>query len=244
MTTKEKQEYMEKEKLYEELDRLAPLLHVPIPRAFVTLEVFKGSKLIQRLHQRSHSWTRNAYNMMFSSLAGYQCPDATFEAGKLSHKATSGTIYSGDWAFAMVYDNKKMNTTDVGYLCSAGSNTFGIQVGQGENAEDFEDYVLQTLIAEGTGANQLNHAQSEANVVSYAGEVLSNELVRYFNNNTLGATNVNVNEVGLVCKTYRVSDYLNSFFGLMSRDKLGETVVVPSTGQLKVTYTISLTYPS
>jgi hypothetical protein len=33
-------------------------------------------------------------------------------------------------------------------------------------------------------------------------------------------------------------------YTLVCRDKLAATVTIPNTGQLKVTYTIQLTYPS
>jgi len=102
---------------------------------------------------------------------------------------------------------------------------------------------LQTPVAEGTGANQLNHATSELHSVSYAALALKNELVRYFNNNTVGETSVDVNEVALVGYCYIPGTAAAEKF-VAARDKLVSTVVVPSTGQLKVTYTISLVYPS
>ncbi|GAH72404.1 unnamed protein product, partial [marine sediment metagenome] len=63
------------------------------------------------------------------------------------------------------------------------------------------------------------------------------DLVRYFNNNSGG--NVDVNEVALVTNGY----FGGAHIWMQSRDKLGATVTVPSTGQLKVTYTVELTYP-
>ncbi|MBA7606572.1 hypothetical protein ES703_13722 [subsurface metagenome] len=116
-------------------------------------------------------------------------------------------------------------------------------VGSGTDAESFEDFVLQTPIAEGTGAGQLNHAASEAHSTSYAALTLTNTLVRYFNNNTVGETSVDVNEVGLVCQG-AARNVVGGSKWLQSRDLLASTVTIPSTGQLKVTYTIELTYPS
>ncbi|GAJ09756.1 unnamed protein product, partial [marine sediment metagenome] len=166
---------LKEERRYTRLKKLARELHIPMPEAFITLEVFdKDGKLIQRHHQRSHSWARNAYNMMFASLAGVTSPDATWEAGKLSQKFTNGSIESGDYPFAMYFGKGaspygyKMNTTDVGYRAAATEDSKGILVGSGENAESFEDYVLQTPIVEGTGANQLNHIESQPHSVSYA----------------------------------------------------------------------------
>jgi len=239
----------QEEQRYARLRRMGQKLHIPIPEAFWTLEVFdKNGKLIQKHHQRSHSWTRNAYNMMFSQLACALPADATFEAGKLSQKVTDGTIYSGDYPFGMYYPRSGgapycyMFDTNFGYRASAAVDDYGILVGSGTNAESFEDYVLQTPIAEGSGAGQLNHVQSEAQNVSYSDTTFKSELARYFNNNSGG--DVSVNEVALVCKTGRVSMPSVQVYVLMCRDKLASTVTVPDTGQLKVTYTIQLTYPA
>ncbi|GAI81021.1 unnamed protein product, partial [marine sediment metagenome] len=109
--------------------------------------------------------------------------------------------------------------------------------------EDFEDYFLQTQIPEGAGGGQLNHAAQEIPSISTVSTTKKVEWIRYLNNNSGGA--IDINEVALV------SD-MKALFGtviaigkiLMSRDHLASTVTVPSTGQLKVIYTIQLTYPS
>ena len=70
------------EQKYEELRKLGQELKIPISEAFLTLEVFdKDGKLIQKHRQRSHSWTRNAYNALFSNLASVNLDDDTFGAG-------------------------------------------------------------------------------------------------------------------------------------------------------------------
>jgi len=225
---------VKEEKRYDELRRLGQELHLPIPEHFWTLEVFgKDGKLLQKHHQRSHSWVRNAYNIMFSTLAQKDINGAGFGAGILTLKKTSAAVESEDKCGATDAD---VDGTTQGYRAPAGGDDFGILVGSGTNAEDFEDYVLQTPIVEGAGAGQLNHAQSEAHSISYAALTMKNELVRYFNNNSGG--NVDINEIMLALN--------HVFYGWVAncRDKLASTVTVPDTGQLKVTYTIQLTYPS
>ncbi|GAJ11171.1 unnamed protein product, partial [marine sediment metagenome] len=213
-------------------------LHIPIPEAFLTLEVFgKNGKLLQRHHQRSHSWVRNAYNHLFSQLDAKNVSDSTFGAGKLSIKSTSGAVKYGAFSVG-VREDQNQDAVGIGYLAGAGVPTFGIQVGSGENAESFEDFQLQTQIAEGAGAGQLNHAASQLHSISYAALTLKDELVRYFNNNSGGT--IGVNEVTLVVSGYSGT----SVQWVQSRDKLPATVTVPDTGQLKVTYTIQLTYPA
>ena len=226
------------ERQYERLRKLGQELHIPIPEAFLTLEVFdKNGKLIQRHKQRSHSWVRNAYNVLFSQFAGKNVDDATFGAGLLSLKKTDGGIQFSEKCGGT---STNVDDTQFGYRADGGDDTYGILVGSGTNAESLEDYVLQTQLAEGTGAGQISHVASEAHSISYAALVLKNTLIRYFNNNSEPSGDRNINEVALV---------FNALMGLstvvlMARDKLASTVTVPVTGQLKVTYTVQLTYPS
>lgn len=236
---------LKEEQKYERLRKLGQELHIPMPEAFWTLEVFdKDGKLIQKHHQRSHSWTRNAYNLMFSQLAGKDADDDTFGAGKLNFKDTGGgMLYDSIPATIGSCDNAvTVDGTFRGYRALGGISSRGILVGSGENAESFEDFMLQTPIAEGTGANQLNHAASEAHAISYSDTTLTNTLIRYFNNNTVGETSVDVNEVGLVPYCEAKEGFPGNI--LFARDKLASTVTIPSTGQLKVTYTIQLAYPA
>ncbi len=236
-------ELSNEEAQYEELRKLGQRLHVPIPEVFWELEVReKSGRVIQRHRQRSHSWTRNAYNAMFCQLAGKDASDTTFGAGKISGKDTGGTVRTLSRALGTDYNGSCDGLTPGtghGYRGSAASDATGIVVGSGTAPESFEDYALQTLIPNGTGAGQLSYVASEPHAISYdaMARVLRNSLARFFNNNSGGA--VNVNEVGIIFYTQ-----YNGYRYMYSRDKLASTVTVPNTGQLKVTYTIQLTYPS
>ncbi|MBA7542366.1 hypothetical protein ES705_34687 [subsurface metagenome] len=237
---------LKEEQRYRQLRRLAKELHIPMHEAFLELEVRdKAGRLILHHRQRSHSWTRNAYNLLFCELAGKDGDDGTFGAGLLSLKDTSEAIKSGSapacitYATSVLQYMKSVDSTTAGYRGGVGDATQGIQVGTGTNAESFEDYALQTLIANGTGAGQLSYIASEVHSISYAALTLKNELVRYFNNNSGGG--IGVNEVGLVALGSAGSSQTRF---MTTRDKLPATVTVPDTGQLKVTYTIQLTYPA
>jgi hypothetical protein len=236
-------ELRQEEARYEELRKLGQKLHLPIPEAFWELEVRdRTGKVIQVLKQRSHSWVRNAYNAMFCQLAGKDANDTTFGAGKISGKDTGGAVRTLSRALGTDYNGScdGLNPgTGHGYRGSAASDTTGIVVGSGTAPESFEDYALQTLIPNGTGAGQLSYVASEPHAISYdaIARVLKNSLARFFNNNSGG--DVNVNEVGIIFYTQ-----YNGYRYMYSRDKLANTVTVPNTGQLKVTYTIQLTYPA
>ena len=229
------------EQKHKELKRLGQELHVPIPEAFWELEVRdKDGKVIQRHRQRSHSWTRNAYNALFTQLAGKDADDTTFGAGLLSLKDTAGSVKYGPYPFT--YGQYGVDGANMaGYRAVAANDDKGILVGSGTNPESFEDYALQTLITNGTGAGQLSYVQSEPHNISYdtPTRVLQNQLVRYFNNNSGG--DIGVNEVALVNSMQQPGAWPRF---VVSHDKLATTVTVPNTGQLKVTYTIQLTYPA
>ncbi|MBA7524808.1 hypothetical protein ES705_16952 [subsurface metagenome] len=227
------------ERDYRQLRKLGQKLHIPIPEAFLELEVRdQDGRVIQRHKQRSHSWVRNAYNAMFINLAGKDPDDVTFGAGLLSMKDTGGVIVSVS-APLFYASSTSLDGTGQGYRAPAGDDDRGIVVGSGVAAESFEDYALETKIANGTAAGQLSYVESAAHSITWIGGslTLKNALIRYFNNNS-GAS-VEVNEVGLIVFSYySVQEYL------VSRDKLASPVTIPNTGQLKVTYTVQLTYPA
>ncbi|MBA7523825.1 hypothetical protein ES705_15959 [subsurface metagenome] len=227
---------------YEQLRKLGQELHIPMPEHFFEFEVRdKSGKVIQTLKQRSHSWVRNAYNLLLSTMASKDIDDAgVFGAGLLSIKLTTGAIIGGAFG-TNVAGQSTFETVSFGYGGGAGAATQGILVGSDDTAESFEDYVLLGPIAEGAGAGQLNHVAMDAPTKSYDEPTKTWTItrIRYFNNNSAGV--VNVNEVCQVTRGYIDGGYE---LYIVSRDKLGATVIVPATGQLKVTYVINLTYPS
>lgn len=232
------------EKKYEQLRKLGQELHIPIPEHFIELEVTdKDGKVIQHLKQRSHSWVRNAYNLLLSQMASKNLDSGAGEygAGYLSIKDMLGVIKRGTSGFSIGESSYSFESLTYlyGYISGATDDGHGILVGSDATAESFEDFELLAQIAEGTAAGQLNHMAMDYPSKSYAALTWTITWLRYLNNNSPG--NVDVNEVGLVPKGH---SFLGAFSFMMSRDKLGATVTIPATGQLKVTYTIELTYPA
>jgi len=231
------------ERKYKELRRLSQELHLPIPEAFWEIEVRDGSgRVTRRFRQRSHSWVRNAYSLMFGALAGKNLSSSGFGPGYLSLKDTGNVVRYGA-GITIGYSALSWDGTDWGLRGPAGEDRWGILVGSGTNPENFEDYALQTKIANGTGAGQLSYVASEAHVITWlpVALTLKNELARYFNNNS--GAEVNVNEVALACKGYILGTSAPAYY-MLARDLLVATVTVPDTGQLKVTYTVQLAYPA
>ena len=230
---------LKEEQRYRQLRKLGQDLHIPIAEAFLTLEVFgKDGKLIQRHHQRSHSWTRNLYNFMWGWTAANNYGHGGYAAGGTALKAITGATVT-NLLYGWVFDPEEVGH---GYRGAIGITDQGIQVGTGVTAESFEDYVLDTLVAHGNGAGQLAYQAGEAPVLSYVPLTLTTTASRYFNNNSGGS--IVVAEVGIVSDPAYGSAGGNHYHIMMARDLLGATVSVPDTGQLKVTYTIQLVYPA
>ena len=228
---------------YDELRRLAKKLHILVPEAFWEFEVRdKRNHLTFHSKQRSHSWVRNAYNLMVCQAAVVPGDSAVGLAivdtgGSTRSDATTqpaSGLSSGGTSNASIYVN-----LGSGLYAAAGIDTFGIVVGTGNNPESFDSYVLGAKIASGNLAGQLSYSLTDAPVVSTIGTAKIVSWVRYFNNNS--GSEIIVNEAGVYTKgTYDNS----SATYLMCRDLLAGGVSVPNTGQLKVTYTLQLTYPA
>lgn len=236
------------EQKYGQLRKLAQELHIPMPQHFIELEVRdKDGRVIQRHRQRSHSWTRNAYNFLFGTMAAKNLSDLTpdFGPGYLSTKTVAEAIL-GTAAATSLNPNDNLDISGAssygGYLTNAAINTRGIVVGTGAAAESFEDFELDALVAEGAGPGQLSHTTSELHSITWPGGglTMADAQVRYFNNNSGGA--IVIAEVGIIMG-FDVGGAFPNQLALMSRDVLGATVTVPDTGQLKVTYTFELVYP-
>ena len=76
-------EPVESERKYQRLAELGARLKVPIAEAFLTLRVRdRHGQVIHYTKQRSHSWTRNAYQMLATGIGGMR---------------NSGTLPMGAW---------------------------------------------------------------------------------------------------------------------------------------------------
>jgi hypothetical protein len=225
------------EKEYQKLSKMGRSLGVIIPECFLEIEVkLPSGKVLSHYKQRSHSWVRNAYNVMISQLGAIDYSDATFGAGLISRKMPNASINHSTTQLSI---EQPIDVEAGGGYCGvSGDPTYGISVGSSVQAESFEDYKLITPITNGVGAGQLSYNAGETPVKSYdvPSKTYSAAHARYMNNNSGG--NVLVSEVALIGRGSGYSPFLTS------RDHLAATVTIPSTGQLKVTYTISLVYPA
>ncbi|MDO8749971.1 MAG: hypothetical protein Q7K03_02340 [Dehalococcoidia bacterium] len=230
--------------------------HIPFLQGRWTLEVFdkpveQGGILIHRHSERAHSAVRNYYNWLFSQGAGKDANTAVFGAGSVNIKTTAGVTDVGAFPIGLGHNaSRDTNAAWVSVESAATTGlrgptadaTQGIVVGSGLGAYSFEDFKLGTQILNGTGGGQLSHVLGEVPVLSYdAGtKTLTTTHARFFNNNSGGP--IDVNELSLYCLANDASVVLAKF--AVERTVLGATVTIPNTGQLKVTYVISLVYPA
>ena len=243
-------EPLKNEKKFQRMAQLGKELGVPVTECFLEMEVkTSNGKTIHHHRQRSHSWTRWAYVMLFCNIAGKDAGGTTYGAGYLGIRDTGGTGKGGEAPFAYTralsttgnLSILSAETTDWGLRAGGGDASKGIVVGTGDAAESFDSYRLVTPIANGVGAGQMSYVLSEKMSEAYDAvtRTKSNSLVRYINNNSGGL--ITVKEVGLIGKMTGASS--QQPVALVSRDLLSPFVDVPDAGQLKVTYVISLVYP-
>jgi hypothetical protein len=232
----------ESERKFRRLAKLGQELGVPITETHLEVEVtMPDGRVLKHFKQRSHSYVRNAYNCLFSLMAAKNA-GATYGAGLISFKDTSGTIRGNGGGIGF---QSGPTVEDIaggkGFGAPAGVATYGIQVGSNVAAESFEDIALGTLIANGNAAGQLAYAQSEAETMAYVAgtKTLTSTYIRYMNNNSGG--DVVVREIALT--GVGVNGMITTIDTLFSRDHVAD-ITIPNTGQIKVTYTISLVYPA
>lgn len=113
----------------------------------------------------------------------------------------------------------------------AANHNYGLEVGTGTNAVTISDYALQTKIATGSGAGQLNYQATTVNAVIVAGSQAYFTVTRNFNNNS--GNTITVQEAGLAL-------LISTWCFLIIRDLTG-AIDVLNTKTLAAQYTIQVT---
>ena len=116
-------------------------------------------------------------------------------------------------------------------------STYGPVVGTGTNAVAIGDYALQTQVAHGTGAGQLDYEVTTYQNLQTSGSTRKFELRRLFVNQS-GAS-ITVNECGIYAQ-FEDSGAVVRYFCAV-RDLVSPGVAVPNGGSATLTYTIGVT---
>lgn len=226
-------------------------LHLPYVEAHLEVEMTRDGKCLLHQRQRSKSFVRNAYNILFSQASASEADDVTFGPDFINVKDITGVIGKRDTPISWIPND--VSSLGSGFRGGEGVITQGIVLGLGSSAENFEDYYLSgSVIANGNGAGQLNYNPTEVltKVWSSGTRTLSNSIKRYFNNNSGGAIN-GWGEIILIGKVNFAYSYGNltgwwydAYSVVFSRDLLPTPVNILDKAQINIIYTISLVYPS
>ena len=115
---------------------------------------------------------------------------------------------------------------------AAGITDYGIRIGTGETPVAIDDYALETPIAEGVGAGEMNHLVCTVSVSAVAAPSCSFITSRSAVNNS-GVENT-VKEAGIYMRT-------GSYYVCATRDVFGVPQVVPDGGSLAINWTLRVT---
>lgn len=119
------------------------------------------------------------------------------------------------------------------FACNAGAGvvTFGSVVGTGTTAPTIDDYALETIIAHGVGAGQLQYSAITFGAPASDATTSQFTITRNFANASGGA--ITVNEIGLYVKGFV---YSTTYYFMTIRDVIGGGINVPNGQTLTVNY--------
>lgn len=186
-------------------------------KGYYTIEVKnKEGKLLKRIKRKSRSFVQQ-WNELVAVQLGFKTD--------LSIKDTGGADRDIDY-----------NEANFKATAAAADDTFGIVVGTGSTAVTIADYALDTICAEGTGADELNYHACSVGDPSVAGSDCSFTVTRSAINSSGSA--ITIAEIGLQLLGY---DGEVGYYFLAVRDVLAEGVEVPDGGAISVVYTLKVT---
>lgn len=235
---------MLEEREYRKMEKLGQKYHIPIPGMWLRRQIFMpdGEEVLNE-YGRGRTVNRNYYNLMFCTGAAKNASDLTPDFGTtfLSIKDTGGTV-RGDADDMLAYDSNldhdDRSSGTYGLLANSGFTANGIVAGTSSAGEDFEGFELGTLIVNGSAGGQMDYSQSELHVVTNSTLTLKDTLIRDLNNNSGGG--ITAEEVGIYTGI-RVASVLYQM--MITRDLTGGDVVADAA-QYRITYEITLVYPS
>lgn len=231
------------EKDYEELERLGAKLHIAVPTAIwgFKLESPDG-EIVYEKTERAHSWVRNAYNLLASTMCQVNATGTTsFGNGNINFKDVTATLRGvASNAMGPLYNNS-VESAGYGYIGPSGDSSKGIVVGTGNTAYSFDDYKLAAAVANGNGVGQLAHSLSS---ISKSWDSVNKKYnvvhSRIFNNNS--TADIVVAEGGIIGNLCH-SGGVNSSV-LLCRDVYDIPYTIPAAYKFTVSYTMSVQFPT
>jgi hypothetical protein len=187
--------------------------HVEIMPLWVCFETkTSAGRLVQRVYERAHSYIPTFMPALYGNFSG---------------GASYFTVNTSD-----VAKQPSIAGTTPGVTAGSSNANYGVVVGTGTAANTTGTFALQTQIAQGTGAGQLNHSSVSVSTYTITSPTTQFTVSRTFTNNSGGS--ITINEVGI----YYI-DNATQYFCLL-RDVLGTPVTVLNGNTTTATYTISI----
>ena len=126
------------------------------------------------------------------------------------------------------------HSDDLEVHASIGDVALGIVLGTGTTPADDTDYVLETLIAHGSAATQINYAGMSYIEAQVVGANVDFQASRTFQN--LSGSTINVTEAGIYANGYATGD-----FSFLIVHDIFSAVAVANGQTITVTYTLRTT---
>lgn len=183
---------------------------------FATLELIvrdKDGNVVEYRKQKSKSFVKQFFQLLYSQGYGLGLTPADLV----------------DTVKDITNTDRRPIAVSTMFKCNAGvgSATNGVVVGTGSTAATIDDYALETQIAHGTGAGELQYGAMTFGEPSAGASISQFRLTRDFANGSGGS--IDVSEVGLY-----VSGGSHNFMTI--RDVLGTPIAVPNGQTLTVNY--------
>ncbi|MDY6862919.1 MAG: hypothetical protein SV062_08020 [Thermodesulfobacteriota bacterium] len=171
----------------------------------------KDKKKIYDRDGKCHSWTKQMAQVLMVQMGNIELTDVK-DTGN-----TERTVRQYSQNF---------------WIEAPATNTdYGVLAGTGTTASTISDYVMETLIAEGAGAGQLNYGATTVGAVNSDATSAWFTVSRELTNNSGG--DITVTEIGMVARAMGTPYYI-----LIARDKLDSSETITNGTSKTITYTI------
>ena len=221
------------EELYRRARQLSRKHKIPFMELIMGVSVIgKDGIRTPVMERHSRSLVRNFYNRHQFHISGAN-NSSGYTDGGLQSKDVDGVIRELDVMFAQ--GDMEANAFPYAFAAGAGLATQGIQIGTGTNAESFDDYCIQTLIAHGLSGGQMGYL-STAHTAGWnaGGNYYYKNYERVMDNDSGGT--INVSESTIVWYATQSRAYV------ISRDVFAPVAVLDTEG-IAIFYEFRTTYP-
>ena len=220
----------------------------------------KEGRLLERREQKSRSFVKNFIGMLYLphayilASAPYSMNDITNTARDTDSQVGLGGVLARSQKSTLAMAGQPGRATGIYLAGNTGSynieinelnfkegNLVGIQVGTGTNAVTPTDVALQTRVAHGRSAGQLEYGGCEFINITFSDPNGEFTIRRYFTNASGGS--ITVNEVGIYATAGKAigTNGGNTYIFLIARDKVDPGVAVADTEILRATYVPQIT---